>query len=164
MILTRKLCDFFEFFFTIRRTLARDRVLVFKRPKFVYSWAGRAIITPWGWLACQESGPLVGILPVWSGGSLLVSTVYLWYKQLNTIFFTGGLVRYCYFLRLFMISRKSSCIPLHCPEMGQGLWQTFALKSDEGVYSCIVAAWQANALQLASGGLGMCLRPLVTCG
>ena len=24
--------------FTIRRTLARDRVLVFKRPKFVYCW------------------------------------------------------------------------------------------------------------------------------
>ena len=47
MMMTRKLYDFF-FSFTIGITKARDRVLVFKRPKFVYCWLGRAIITPWG--------------------------------------------------------------------------------------------------------------------
>ena len=33
-------------FFTISRSQARDRVVVFKRPKFVYRWFGRVITTP----------------------------------------------------------------------------------------------------------------------
>ena len=33
-------------FLTIGRSQGRDRVVVLKRPKFVYCWLGRVIITP----------------------------------------------------------------------------------------------------------------------
>ena len=48
--------------------------------------------------------------------------------------------------------RTSSCAPLQCPQMDPGLWLSFALKSDEGVYSCIVGPWQANAFVLLHHG------------